>query len=321
MEAEEDQPQVMAGVDASTLRFSSNGDGMTLRERWWGAMVFPKGDFIPNFEFGFWDSTCRDGTRKGCLRKSTTNSEPANILESKTGTRHGSASWDCRHPLNTKCVGCRRADRVRRRPTGTAAAVIEPWLDDPFRGCPPQPPATANPRPRTGVRAQLRTPAAPRCAPEARLLSHSHPHRLAMPCFPGWGVRPAPRKAGCLTPIVQCGTIRAWASPLPASNFGPTPRRAGRRFPINWVCVGRHGLNRTATVKIEAQATGLGATRVGRIPYDPAITAAQRQGGPVIEWDPGRSATAAILRLWKRIGPEILSDSEHRPVLPPAPPL
>jgi MinD superfamily P-loop ATPase len=88
-----------------------------------------------------------------------------------------------------------------------------------------------------------------------------------------------------------------------------------------WVCVNKHDLNPTATARIEARATGLGATSVGRIPYDPTITAAQRQGRTVIEYDPDSPASAAILRLWKRIGPEILSDSEHRPVLPPAPPL
>jgi hypothetical protein len=35
-----------------------------------------------------------------------------------------------------------------------------------------------------------------------------------------------------MTPIGQSGMLRPWKSPLPASNSGPTPRRARKRFLI-----------------------------------------------------------------------------------------
>jgi len=67
---------------------------------------------------------------------------------------------------------------------------------------------------------------------KARLLSHFHPLQVATFGFPGCRARPAPRKTGRLTPMAQSGIHRPWKSPLPASNSGPTPRRAGKRFPI-----------------------------------------------------------------------------------------
>jgi len=57
MEAEEIQAQVEAGVDANTLTTASKSDGISLRERWGKTMFFQKVDSIPNFEFGYWDST------------------------------------------------------------------------------------------------------------------------------------------------------------------------------------------------------------------------------------------------------------------------
>ncbi|MFO7870793.1 MAG: hypothetical protein R6V03_05105 [Kiritimatiellia bacterium] len=57
MEAEEIQAQVDAGVNASDLPVGSRSTGMTLRERWRRTMFFQKVDSIPNFEFGYWDST------------------------------------------------------------------------------------------------------------------------------------------------------------------------------------------------------------------------------------------------------------------------
>jgi len=57
MEAEEIQAQVDAGIDASTLPVGSRSSGATLRERWRRTMFFQKVDSIPNFEFGYWEST------------------------------------------------------------------------------------------------------------------------------------------------------------------------------------------------------------------------------------------------------------------------
>jgi MinD superfamily P-loop ATPase len=67
------------------------------------------------------------------------------------------------------------------------------------------------------------------------------------------------------------------------------------------VCVNKHDLNPAMTAQIERRATALGATIVGRIPYDPAVTAAQRQGRPVVEYDPDGPAAQAIIHLWKNL--------------------
>jgi len=73
----------------------------------------------------------------------------------------------------------------------------------------------------------------------------------------------------------------------------------GRHFRIPaWVCVNKHDLNPAMTARMERHATDLGATVVDRIPYDPAVTTAQRQGRPVVEYDHGPAATA-ITQLWE----------------------
>lgn len=73
----------------------------------------------------------------------------------------------------------------------------------------------------------------------------------------------------------------------------------GRQFEIPaCVCVNKHDLNPAMTARIERRAAELGATVVGRIPYDPAVTAAQRQGVPFVEHDQGPAAQA-IIHLWK----------------------
>jgi MinD superfamily P-loop ATPase len=76
-----------------------------------------------------------------------------------------------------------------------------------------------------------------------------------------------------------------------------------RHFEIPaWVCVNKHDLNPALTERIEHRAAELGATAAGRIPYDPAVTDAQRQGRPVVEHDHG-AAAQAIIHLWKSISP------------------
>jgi len=90
-----------------------------------------------------------------------------------------------------------------------------------------------------------------------------------------------------------------------------------RHFEIPaWVCVNKHDLNPAMTARIERRATELSATVAGRIPYDPAVTAAQRQGRPVVEHDHGPAAQAMI-QLWKNLSPHFInpvSDHSH-PVL------
>ena len=74
-----------------------------------------------------------------------------------------------------------------------------------------------------------------------------------------------------------------------------------RHFEIPaWVCVNKHDLNPAMTARIERRAAELGATVAGRIPYDPAVTGAQRQGRPVVEHDYGPAAQAMI-QVWKNL--------------------
>jgi MinD superfamily P-loop ATPase len=75
-----------------------------------------------------------------------------------------------------------------------------------------------------------------------------------------------------------------------------------RHFQIPaWVSVNKHDLNPAMTAQIERRAAALGATIVGRIPYDPAVTAAQRQGRPVVEYNHDGPAAQAIIQLWKNL--------------------
>lgn len=75
----------------------------------------------------------------------------------------------------------------------------------------------------------------------------------------------------------------------------------GRHFQIAaWVCVNKADLNPAITTRIENRANELGATVVGRIPYDSAVTAAQRRGQPVVELG-SSPAAQAISQLWKSI--------------------
>jgi len=67
-----------------------------------------------------------------------------------------------------------------------------------------------------------------------------------------------------------------------------------------WVCVNKHDLNPALTEQMERRAAEAGATVAGRIPYDSSVTAAQRQGQPVVEY--GHSpAGDAIVSLWRNM--------------------
>lgn len=65
------------------------------------------------------------------------------------------------------------------------------------------------------------------------------------------------------------------------------------------VCVNKHDINPEVTERIEACCAAAGAPVVGRIPYDPAVTAAQRAGRPVVEQ--GGPAAEALRELWARL--------------------
>jgi MinD superfamily P-loop ATPase len=66
------------------------------------------------------------------------------------------------------------------------------------------------------------------------------------------------------------------------------------------VCVNKCDLNPALAGRIERRAAELGAACVGRIPYDPAVTAAQREGRPVVEYNHGPAAQA-LVQLWENV--------------------
>jgi MinD superfamily P-loop ATPase len=81
------------------------------------------------------------------------------------------------------------------------------------------------------------------------------------------------------------------------------------------VCVNKYDLNLALTARIERRAADLSAMVVGRIPYDPAVTAAQRQGHPVVEHDRGPAAQAMI-QLWKNLSAHFINRvADHSPAL------
>lgn len=66
------------------------------------------------------------------------------------------------------------------------------------------------------------------------------------------------------------------------------------------VCVNRWDICPEAADRIEAHARGKGATLLSRIPYDPAVTAAQVAGKPLVADSDGPAATA-VRAIWKRL--------------------
>ncbi len=64
------------------------------------------------------------------------------------------------------------------------------------------------------------------------------------------------------------------------------------------VCVNKGDLNAEIAQRIESQALSFGATILPRVPYDPAVTDAQRKGVAVVEFGDTRAARA-IRQGWK----------------------
>ncbi len=66
------------------------------------------------------------------------------------------------------------------------------------------------------------------------------------------------------------------------------------------VCVNKWDLNEEITGRIEKEARQHGATVVGRVRYDRAVTDAQRRGQPVVEW-PASWAGDDIKAVWENV--------------------
>ncbi len=67
-----------------------------------------------------------------------------------------------------------------------------------------------------------------------------------------------------------------------------------------WVCLNKCDLYPELASRIETMAADFGASVVGRIPFDPAVTAAQRAALPVVEHGDGPAARA-LVQLWERL--------------------
>ncbi len=113
-----------------------------------------------------------------------------------------------------------------------------------------------------------------------------------------------PPGVGCPVMASLTGATRVLAITEPTPSGAHDLERVltlARHFEIPaWVCVNKHDLNPAMTAQIEQRAAALGATVAGRIPYDGAVTEAQRQGQPIVEHDQGPAAQA-IIELWKNL--------------------
>jgi MinD superfamily P-loop ATPase len=82
--------------------------------------------------------------------------------------------------------------------------------------------------------------------------------------------------------------------------------RLTRHFGIpTTVCVNKWNLNAEITQRIEDRAVSSGYSILPRVPYDPAITDAQRKGMAVVELD-GNPAAQAIQQGWSALCQQIL---------------
>ncbi|HOK76468.1 MAG TPA: ATP-binding protein [Verrucomicrobiota bacterium] len=122
-----------------------------------------------------------------------------------------------------------------------------------------------------------------------------------------------PPGVGCpvMASLTGASMLLAVTEPTPSGEHDlERVLKLARHFEIPaFVCVNKHDLNPALTAQIERRASELGATVAGRIPYDPAVTAAQRRGRPVVEHDPKSPAAQAMIQLWKEI-PATFTKSE-----------
>jgi MinD superfamily P-loop ATPase len=111
-----------------------------------------------------------------------------------------------------------------------------------------------------------------------------------------------PPGIGC--PVIAClnraSHILVVTEPTPSGEHDLERVLAlARHFAIpTSVCVNKSDLNPQMATRLESHAAALGASVLGRIPYDPAMTAAQRQGQTILQYDPASPAARAITQLW-----------------------
>ena len=143
---------------------------------------------------------------------------------------------------------------------------------------------------------------------QARQLAHDAANRLIL--------IDGPPGIGCPVIASLTGATRILAVTEPTPSGEHDMERVlelAQHFGIPaWVCVNKHDLNPAVTRRIERRAAELGATPVGRIPYDPAVTAAQRQGWPVVNLEQSPAAQA-IKEMWEVMKPSFLRKAELWP--------
>ncbi|WP_071516400.1 ATP-binding protein [Geitlerinema sp. PCC 9228] len=79
------------------------------------------------------------------------------------------------------------------------------------------------------------------------------------------------------------------------------------------VYVNKFDLNLELTEKIETYARAQGLSVVGRMPYTPAVTAAQTEGLSVVEFDSGEAA-ASMRNIWQQVNREMQKQSQTQKV-------
>lgn len=128
-----------------------------------------------------------------------------------------------------------------------------------------------------------------------------------------WTILDAPLGTAC--PMIQtardCDCVSLVTEPTPSDVHDLVRLQVlARHFEIPaFVGVNWHDLKPPLTAQTERRAAEFGATLAGRIPYDPAVTAGQRRGRPVLEHDPKSPAAQALIQLWRDI-PAAFTKSE-----------
>lgn len=86
MEAEELMKELEKKIDVNELKKNTKTSDMSLRERWRRTMFFQKVDCVPNFEFGYWESTLSNWHKQGL---------PQEVNNQKTAYEYfGIEDWD-----------------------------------------------------------------------------------------------------------------------------------------------------------------------------------------------------------------------------------
>ena len=73
------------------------------------------------------------------------------------------------------------------------------------------------------------------------------------------------------------------------------------------VVINKADLHPVGTAQIAAFCEAQNVAIMGRIPFDPAISAAMRSGDPITAWQPDAPASQAIRAIWQRLADHLMN--------------